>query len=182
LPGVMWLGRLALDGIEGGEMAFCAMCGTEIGDANFCPNCGAKRGTAAPSDAPRGNYPSAGIEENVASLLCYAFWWVSGLIFLLIDERPLVKFHGAQSIAFNVAVAAAWICFWIVTVLLSFVTALLHLPIGILTFLFLPIFGVVVFGTWILLMYKGYQGEKFKLPILGDLVEGMINRGGPRAG
>lgn len=173
----MRLGRLPLDNAEGRGMAFCAACGTEIGDANFCPNCGAKRGTAGAGNAPRREYPSAGIEENVASLLCYAFWWISGLIFLLIDERPLVRFHGAQSIAFNVAVAAAWICFWIVTVLLSFVTAILHLPIGALAFVFLPVFGVVVFGTWILLMYKAYGGEKFKLPVLGDLVEGMIKQG-----
>jgi uncharacterized membrane protein len=39
------------------------------------------------------------LSENVAGMLCYLFGWVSGLIFLLIDRRPYVRFHAAQSVA-----------------------------------------------------------------------------------
>ena len=39
-----------------------------------------------------------GMTENVAGLLCYSLGWVTGLIFLLIDKRPFVRFHAAQSI------------------------------------------------------------------------------------
>ena len=42
--------------------------------------------------------PTSGLEENVAGLLCYVLGWVTGLIFFLIDKRPFVKFHAAQSI------------------------------------------------------------------------------------
>ena len=38
------------------------------------------------------------MEENVAGLLCYVGGWVTGLIFFLIDKRPFVRFHAAQSI------------------------------------------------------------------------------------
>ncbi len=39
-----------------------------------------------------------GMTENVAGLLCYSLGWITGLIFLLIDKRPFVRFHAAQSI------------------------------------------------------------------------------------
>src|SRR5262245_54522887 len=40
---------------------------------------------------------AAGMEENLAGTLCYAGWWITGLIFFLIDKRPKVRFHAAQS-------------------------------------------------------------------------------------
>jgi len=39
-----------------------------------------------------------GMAENVAGLLCYVLGWVTGIIFFLIDKRPYVRFHAAQSI------------------------------------------------------------------------------------
>ena len=112
--------------------------------------------------------------ENVAGLLCYIFGWITGLIFLLIDKRPFVKFHGAQSIAFNIAIIAVWIVFWIVVAVVTFITALMHFPIGFLTIFLWPVIGIGIFATWIYLMVKAYQHEKFKLPIIGNIVEGMI--------
>jgi uncharacterized membrane protein len=39
------------------------------------------------------------LPENVAAMLAYLFGWVGGLVFLLIDRRPFVRFHAAQSVA-----------------------------------------------------------------------------------
>jgi len=49
-----------------------------------------------------------GLEENVAGLLCYIAGWLSGLIFLLIDKRPFVRFHAVQSIGFNIGIVAVY--------------------------------------------------------------------------
>ena len=79
-------------------MAFCKACGQEIGTATFCPKCGANQSSAvAPSAAPAAN-PTEGLAENVAGLLCYAVGFITGIVFFLIDKRPFVKFHAAQSI------------------------------------------------------------------------------------
>src|SRR5262244_3627402 len=100
--------------LGGPEMAFCRSCGQEVGTAAFCSKCGASQGTEvapAGAGAPAASVavtPTEGIQENVAGLLCYLFGWISGLIFLLIDKRPFVRFHGAQSIAFNIAFGAIW--------------------------------------------------------------------------
>jgi len=156
-------------------MAFCKACGQDIGDAAFCSKCGAGQGAAAPAAAAgTGESPTAGMEENVAGLLCYLFGWISGLIFLLIDKRPFVRFHGAQAIALNIAFFVVWILFWIVTLILGFITALMHFPIGFLMVFLFPVIVIGFIAVAIFCMYKAYQREKFKLPIIGDMVEKMV--------
>jgi uncharacterized membrane protein len=162
-------------------MAFCKACGQDAGEASFCPKCGAAQGAspaggaqsaavAAPA-APAAEYPTAGMEENVAALVSYIFGWITGLIFLLIDKRPFVKFHAAQSIAVNIAIVPCWIALWIVWFIIA------HIPIiGLVGLVIFPIFGLAVFATWIFLMYKAYNHEMFKLPIIGDMVEKMVNK------
>jgi uncharacterized membrane protein len=160
-------------------MAFCRACGQDAGDASFCPKCGAPQGasqgaaqsSAVAAPAAASDSPTAGIEENVAGLLCYLVLWVTGLIFLLIDKRPFVKFHAAQSIAVNICILPCWIALWIIELILA------HIPIiGFLGLIMFPIFGLVIFAVWIFLMYKAYSHEKFKLPIIGNIVEGMLNK------
>ena len=155
-------------------MAFCKACGGELGGASFCPKCGANQGAVSAPAVASADSPTSGMEENVAGLLCYLFGWVSGLIFLLIDKRPFVKFHGAQSIALTLSFFVVWVGFWVLTMVLGFITAMMHFPIG---FLMAFLFPVVIFGylaAFIFCMYKAYQHEKFKLPIIGNLVEGMV--------
>src|ERR1700756_2858422 len=80
-------------------MAFCGRCGSQVPDgAPFCPQCGAQVG--APTAPPMTMAPAGttGLQENVAGLLCYLLGWLTGIIFLLIDKRPFVRFHAAQSI------------------------------------------------------------------------------------
>ncbi len=173
-------------------MAFCKACGQDAGEATFCPKCGASQSTSQPTyqgappkapvsapaggSAPAAEFPTAGIEENVAGLLCYLVGWLTGLIFLLIDKRPFVKFHGAQSIALNITFFIVWVLFWIVTLILGMITAMLHFPIGFLMAFLFPVVILAFFATFIFCMYKAYQHEKFKLPIIGDIVEKMIGQ------
>jgi len=154
-------------------MAFCKACGQEIGTATFCPKCGAGQGAAVAPTAVTAS-PTDGMQENVAGLLCYLFGWISGLIFLLIDKRPFVKFHGAQSIALSLSFFVVWVAFWIVTVILGMITAMMHFPIGFLMAFLFPLVMLAFLAVFIYCMYKAYQHEKFKLPIIGNIVEKML--------
>jgi len=170
-------------------MAFCKACGQDAGEATFCPKCGAPQGpsaaggapsaaVAAPAApaAPSAEYATAGIEENIAGLLCYLVGWITGLIFLLIDKRPFVKFHGAQSIALNITFVVVWIAYLILSFILTMVSVALHFPIGFLSFFLLPVILLAFFATFIFCMYKAYSHEKFKLPIIGNIVEKMVGQ------
>jgi len=100
---------------------------------------------------------STGLEENVAGLLCYIVTWVSGLVFFLIEkDSKFVKFHAMQSI---ITFGALIIIMWVAGVI-----PFIGWVISVLT-------GILILVLWIVLMVKAYQGEKFKLPIAGDLAE-----------
>ena len=103
---------------------------------------------------------SSGIQANIAGLCCYAIGWITGLIFYLIEkENKFVRFHALQSI----------IVFGAATVL-QFV--LLAVPV--IGWMLLPLLYLAELALWILLMVKAYQGEKFKLPIAGELAEKKV--------
>ncbi|HUU63614.1 MAG TPA: DUF4870 domain-containing protein [Dehalococcoidia bacterium] len=99
----------------------------------------------------------------MAALLSYVLGWITGLIFYLIEEKDeYVRFHAVQSIIFFGAVTAVMIVFGILE-LIPF--------IGLLFMVLTSLGGLFAFVMWIILMVKAYQGERFKLPIAGDLAE-----------
>ncbi len=100
---------------------------------------------------------STGIQPNVAALLSYTLGWITGLIFYLIEkENKFVKFHAFQSM----------IVFGAFTVL-----SIVLMVIPVIGWALIPILYVAELILWIILMIKGYQGEKFKLPVAGDMAE-----------
>jgi uncharacterized membrane protein len=100
---------------------------------------------------------SLGIDDNLAGMLCYALGWVTGIVFLVVEkESKYVRFHAVQAIAtFLPLMIVAWV--------LAFIPF-----IGMVVSALLWILAVVL---WLILMIKAYQGERYKLPIVGDLAE-----------
>jgi uncharacterized membrane protein/ribosomal protein L40E len=143
-----------------GGKVFCPKCGAEnTGDDKSCPKCG----SSFAAEAPKATGSTTSLEPNVAGLLCYLFGWITGLIFILIEkENKFVRFHAIQSIVTFGAFSVLWIPFYIFNML-----DILAILFGILQ----AIIGVLVFVLWIVLMIKAYQGERFKLPIAGDIAE-----------
>lgn len=101
-----------------------------------------------------------GLSENIVAVLCYAFGWLGGVIFLILEkENRLIRFHALQSLAtfltlFFLSIVAGFIPFlgWIIAIFITPVSIFL----------------------WFFLMYKAYRGEKYKLPLIGNWVEGQI--------
>jgi uncharacterized membrane protein len=113
------------------------------------------------------------MDEKVAGLLCYVFLWVTGLIFYLIDRRPFVRFHAAQSIVVFGGLT-------ILRIVLGFIFGLSFLAGGWAALsLAGAIYGLVElagFILWILLMVKAYQGQRFRVPIAADLAEQIFGK------
>jgi uncharacterized membrane protein len=96
---------------------------------------------------------STGLEENVAGFLCYILGFVSGIVFLVVEkESSFVKFHARQST---------------VTFLILLVISLVFGWIPVIGFLVL----IAILILWLFLMIKALQGERYLLPIVGQLVE-----------
>lgn len=101
---------------------------------------------------------ATGLDPNVAAALSYALGWVTGLAFLLLEPHDkFVRFHALQS---TIAFAALSV----VCVLLQMIPLL-----GMLATVFVVIPASAV--LWLILMFRAYQGDRFKLPIAGDMAE-----------
>jgi uncharacterized membrane protein len=99
---------------------------------------------------------STGINQNVAGLLCYLGWWITGLIFFLIEkENRFVRFHAMQSTLVFAGIVAIDILLQIVPLLGALVVIFVVIPLSAI--------------LWLLLMFKAYQGEEFKLPLVGQM-------------
>jgi len=152
-------------------MAFCAKCGTQVADGTtFCPNCGAPQ-----AGAPAGGGAAAGtgMAENVAGLLCYVLGWITGLIFFLIDKRPFVRFHAAQSMVTFGALHVLSIVLGFVLGASMFVGGMGGFGVGIMVIWLINLACLVL---WVLCMVKAYQGERFKLPLAGDIAENIAGK------
>jgi uncharacterized membrane protein len=153
-------------------MPHCTQCGTALAeDVRFCPSCGRSQPATGTPAVPAAQFA---LSENAAALLSYVLGWLTGLIFLLIDRRPYVRFHAAQSlvtfgglhiirIVLGVFFGVGW---W-------YYGGWANIGIGA---MLLGALGLLTFVLWIVCMVKAYQGARFKLPIAGDIAEGIAGR------
>jgi len=103
-----------------------------------------------------------GIDENIEALLTYSLSFISGIVFLLLEkENRTVRFHAIQST---------------ITFLVIFVATRVLMFIPVIGLILSPILMIASILLWILLMVKAYQGEKYKLPYVGDIAERESNK------
>ena len=152
-------------------MALCGKCGAQMAnDAASCSQCGNPAGGANPSESARGE---SGMEENVAGALSYAGIWVTGLIFFLIDKRPSVRFHAAQSMVVFGGLHILYIILGYAFFGGSRLGGYGFFSLGSLLFNALWLVGFVL---WIVLMIKTYQNEKFKVPVAAGIAESLARK------
>jgi len=100
--------------------------------------------------------------EHLMGAASYLLGFITGIIFLLIEkESKFVRFHAMQStilfggiFVINIALGFIPILGWLVGLLLSF----------------------AAFILWIVLMWKAFQGETYKVPWVGDLAEEQLKK------
>jgi uncharacterized membrane protein len=99
------------------------------------------------------------VQSNLVALLCYLGMWLTGIVFLIAEkEDRFIRFHAWQSI----------ITFGGLTIIELIFASLV------------PIIGVLVtilmLVLWFILMIRAYQGQAYKLPLVGDWAESQANK------
>lgn len=101
---------------------------------------------------------SSGMDENLAGAIAYALGWITGVLFLVTEPtNKFVRFHALQSVIVFGALSIAW-----------FVAMSIPFLGWLIAFVIIPPLGAIL---WLLLMFKAYQGERYKLPVAGDMAE-----------
>jgi uncharacterized membrane protein len=110
----------------------------------------------------------SGLSDNAAGGLAYVTI-IPAIIFLLVspyNKSPNVRFHSWQSIF----LAIAWVAADIVLMILG------RLPfIGLINLLLWPLVALGFFILWVIVLIKAFNGQKFKIPLIGDLAEKQAN-------
>jgi uncharacterized membrane protein len=152
-------------------MLYCASCGAQIADDTaVCPACGKSVGktslgvaaASTPAQAPATT--GSGLSDNVAGMLAYVTI-IPAILFLVIEpynKRRFVRFHAFQCIFFALACIAASFALRII----AFMPVVRWS-----TLLLWPLLGMAEFIIWVICLFKAYQGQMFRLPVIGELAE-----------
>jgi len=101
---------------------------------------------------------SLGLDANVAGALSYLLGWVTGVAMLLVERNNrFVRFHALQSTIVFGGLCALWL-FGPVVPFFGWIVSFVVIP---------PVAAVI----WLLMLFKAYQGERYKLPVVGDIAE-----------
>jgi uncharacterized membrane protein len=121
-------------------------------DAAFCPGCGWSMAPLA-------------LAERATAAAAY-FTFIAGAVILFVPafrSNRFVRFHAWQSILL-------WGVFFLLTIaallLSNLAAAMLFLLFGILA-------SLAMFFLWIVLSLKAWEGERFELPLFGQLAARM---------
>ena len=116
---------------------------------------------------------STGLSPLVAAVLAYLGWWVSGLIFWLLERRdPYVRFHAAQSVA----------AFGIVAILVAGFGAMALASLSVLPnafVIFMWAAGLTWAGgvlLWLFAMWNAARGREWRIPLACELADRMGTR------
>jgi len=146
-------------------LKFCPDCAAQMPDsAGFCPGCGRSMRVQPPR-----RVKSAAPQRNWAGALAY-FTFLPAVLFLLLHSsrrNSFLRFHSMQCL----------LC-WLLGVGLAALLRLLNLVLifipvvgPLLSFLMVVIVSFAALLTWIVLLIKAFQGERFALPLIGAIAE-----------
>jgi uncharacterized membrane protein len=107
-----------------------------------------------------------GLSDNAAGAIAY-FTFIPAILFLLIppyNTNRYVRFHAWQSLLLNVSAI-------LISFLLSFVLVIFLVFQADLTLVFKRLVWVGWFVLWLICVVKAMNGQRFKLPVLGEVAE-----------
>jgi uncharacterized membrane protein len=134
-------------------MAFCAKCGTQVAEGvGFCPSCGAAQGAG-----PSGGTQAGGLEPHIAAALAYL--WLVAIIWLVLEpynKDRFIRFHSFQALALGVV---------------AFVVNMILAVIPFLGWIVGAFWSLAVLLVWLFCIFKAFNKEWFKLPVIGDFAE-----------
>lgn len=121
-------------------------------------------GQAMITDAPS----STGLSPRVAATLAYAGWWITGLLFWLVErDDRYVRFHAAQAIA----------AFGLVAVLVGGVLLLAAIALSLMPRA-VPLLAAAAAVLWVaglvlwgVAMWKAANGDAWRIPLAADLAD-----------
>lgn len=128
---------------------------------------------------PGGGKTALGLDNNIGALLCYlgnlvcALGLIYSIVVIVTDKtNKLPRFHAFQSILLTVASAVVGVAIQIVaSILVAADAGIVAMLVGLIALVFwLGVLIAVIFTA-----VKAFQGQIFKLPVIGNLADNWSN-------
>ncbi len=117
---------------------------------------------------------AGGLDEKVAGALTYLLGFITGILFLLIEEEnDFVRFHAAQSTILFGGIFVISFALSIILPIFTFIPGL-GWAIAIFVGLLWTLVSLLVFVLWLFMMYQAFQGERYSLPLVGKTAENYV--------
>ena len=149
----------------------CTACGAQMPDsAGFCPACGLAVAGIQPDLVM-----TVGMNDRLLAVLAY-FTLIPALVLLFVDpyrKNRYIRFHAFQCLFLCAELVVLCVALGLVLYVLRPIPFLGHL-LALVTW---PVLVIGCFILWLVLLLKAYQGEIFKLPLIGDWAERQANFG-----
>ena len=123
-----------------------------------------------------------GLDSNIGALICYVgnlvcyLGLVYSIIVLVTDKtNKLARFHAFQSILLTVLALVIIIPTYIVMVVTAISGSTIGSLIGMLAFIIVLVVGLAMFVFTILSAIKAFQGEIYKIPVIGNYADQWSN-------
>lgn len=116
---------------------------------------------------------STGVDARLSALLCYTAWWVSGLVFLVLEQQHrAVRFHAAQSLVLfgGLSLLIAILSGISVAMLLVSATAFQA------TRTLAEIVWVLAVVIWLVMMIKTFKYESWRIPLVAEFADRLAGR------
>jgi uncharacterized membrane protein len=114
-----------------------------------------------------------GLTDNAAGALAY-ITIVPAIVFLVLppyNASSYVRFHAWQSIFLNIAAIVVFVAFSFLT-MFGFIFGFHFFFL----FFFRWLIWLACFVVWLICVLKAVNGERYKLPVIGDLAEKQAGR------
>lgn len=116
---------------------------------------------------------SSGVEPRLSAILCYTAWWLSALVFLVIEQQHRgVRFHAAQSLVLFGGLSV------LIGLLSALSVAMLVVSAGAFQAARLLVYLVWIgaVGLWLVLMLRTFKGDTWRVPLVADLADRIAAR------
>jgi uncharacterized membrane protein len=121
-----------------------------------------------------GGATSTGIEPRLAAILSYAAWWLSGLVFLIIEQQHRgVRFHAAQSLVLfgGLSIVIGLLAMLSVGIILVVSTSAFQIAR-----LLVSAVWIVAVVLWLVLMVRALKGETWRVPFVAEIADKVVGR------
>jgi uncharacterized membrane protein len=116
---------------------------------------------------------STGVDPRLAAVLGYTAWWLSGLVFLFIEQQHRgVRFHAAQSLVLFGGLSIVIAGLSVLNVGMLVVSASAFQVARVLV----SAVWIAAVILWLVLMVKTLRGETWRVPLVADVADKLAGK------